>query len=149
MQPYQQPFANGCNCCQLILTSPLIRRAKGRARHIASFARNKGTSVQITKRGITLDHVFYPYNRLDSIPSIYIPPRTLFIPSTINNNNSQTNRIPADTNQNPASTNHRSTNPLPPPLKERRNRLSHSLTNPLLSPPDLGLKSRRYQNPLI
>ena len=90
----------------------IIRRAKVRARRIASFARNKGTSVQITKRGITLDHVFYPYNRLDSIPSIYIPPRTLSIPSTINNHNSQTNRIPADTNQNLASMNDRSTNPL-------------------------------------
>ena len=42
----------------------IISRAKGRARRIASFTRNKGTSVQITKRGITLVHVFYPHNRL-------------------------------------------------------------------------------------
>ena len=58
----------------------LVRRAKGRARHIASFARNTGTSVLLGPRGITLDNVFYSIDKLDTILSIYIRPNTLTIP---------------------------------------------------------------------
>ena len=60
-----------------------MRRAKGRARHIASFARKKGTSVLLGSRGISLDKVFYPIDKPDTIPSIYIPPNTLTIPKPL------------------------------------------------------------------
>ena len=58
----------------------IVRRAKGRARHIASYSRKKGSHVQITPRGIVLDSVFYSYEQLDKIQSIYIPPLTLQYP---------------------------------------------------------------------
>ena len=60
-----------------------VRRAKGRARFIASFSRKKGASVQLTQRGIILDSVFYGYDNLSKIPSIYIPPKTLTVPQTV------------------------------------------------------------------
>ena len=41
-----------------------IRRAKGRARHIATYSRRKGSNAEITPSGIILEY----------IPSIYIPP---------------------------------------------------------------------------
>ena len=58
----------------------VIRRAKGRARFIASYSRKKGSQVQITPSGIVLDNVFYSYENLDKIPSIYIPPTSLCLP---------------------------------------------------------------------
>ena len=57
-----------------------VRRAKGRARFITSYSRKKGSQVQITPRGIVLDNVFYTYDNLDRIPSIYIPPTSLQLP---------------------------------------------------------------------
>ena len=57
-----------------------IRRIKGRARFIASYARKKGSSAQLTPSGIVLDNVFYNYDNLVKIPSIYIPPKTLILP---------------------------------------------------------------------
>ena len=56
-----------------------VRRAKGRARFIASFSRKKGSQAELTPRGIVLDSVFYSFENLDSIPSIYIPPANLDI----------------------------------------------------------------------
>ena len=44
-----------------------IRRSKGRARFIASHARKKGSSAQLTPSGIVLDNVFYTYDDLDRI----------------------------------------------------------------------------------
>ena len=58
----------------------VVRRAKGRARFIASYSRKKGSQVQITPSGIILDSVFYSYENLDRIPSIYIPPTSLRVP---------------------------------------------------------------------
>ena len=57
-----------------------IRRAKGRARHIASFARKKGFTVQMIAKGIIIENTFYAFDNLDAIPSIYIPPLSLTIP---------------------------------------------------------------------
>ena len=59
--------------------STVLRRAKGRARFIASFSRKKGSQAEITPSGIILDSVFYSYDNLDKVPSIYIPPTTLRI----------------------------------------------------------------------
>ena len=56
-----------------------IRRLKGRARFIASYARKKGSSAQLTPSGIILDDVYYNYDNLSQIPSIYIPPKNLII----------------------------------------------------------------------
>ena len=58
----------------------LLRRAKGRARFIASYSRKKGSEVQITHSGIVIDSVFYSYDNLGAIPSIYIPPKSLQVP---------------------------------------------------------------------
>ena len=66
-----------------------LRRAKGRARTIASYSRKKGSDVQVTQRGIILDSVFYGYDNLDRIPSIYIPPKTLSIPQATTTTNNQ------------------------------------------------------------
>ena len=57
-----------------------IRRAKGKARHIASYSRRKGSQAQITPNGIVLDNVFYTYENLDRVPSIYIPPNGIQYP---------------------------------------------------------------------
>ena len=39
----------------------LVGRAKGRSRHIATYARKKGFSAQLNANGIILDNVFYSY----------------------------------------------------------------------------------------
>ena len=61
--------------------STQVRRAKGRARHIATFARKKGSFARLDAQGITIDNAFYPYDNLQAIPSIYIPPSSLTIPT--------------------------------------------------------------------
>ena len=58
----------------------VLRRAKGRARHIATFARKKGFAAQLNSRGIVLNNTYYPYENLNTIPSIFIPPNALTIP---------------------------------------------------------------------
>ena len=58
-----------------------LRRAKGRARFIASYSRRKGSQVQLTHSGIIIDDAYYSYEKLDTVPSIYIPPKTLQIPT--------------------------------------------------------------------
>ena len=57
-----------------------VRRAKGRARHIATFARKKGSVAQVNTNGIVLDSVYYSFDNLSAIPSIYIPPSSLTLP---------------------------------------------------------------------
>ena len=114
-----------------------VRRAKGRARHIASFSRRKGTDVQITSRGIVLDDVFYNYENLNKIPSIYIPPTSLQYPI-------QTSTKGA----NIGTTNER----MPKPLT-RGNPLDQQLPEPTLIDPILstpagkGDREKKMQSP--
>ena len=78
---------------------PMIRRAKGRARFIASYSRKKGSQAETTMRGIILDSVFYSYDNLDKIPSIYIPPKTLHIPTGQTSNTLDTPPEPMEQSQ--------------------------------------------------
>ena len=80
----------------------VIRRAKGRARHIASYSRKKGSQAQITSRGIVLDSVFYSYENLDKIPSIYIPPASLQYPIQVGTSGT-TSTTAEEHTQNPVS----------------------------------------------
>ena len=43
--------------------------------------------MQLTPGGIILDSVYYTYDNLHHIPSIYIPPKNLVLPNTKDNNN--------------------------------------------------------------
>ena len=72
-----------------------VRRAKGKARFIASYSRKKGSDAQLTQRGIILDSVFYSYDNLNRIPSIYIPPKTLNIPKHTQDRSTEPMEIPA------------------------------------------------------
>ena len=73
----------------------VVRRAKGRARHIASYSRRKGSNAQVTSSGIVLDNVFYTYENLDKVPSIYIPPDTTQYPLQYPNQQSTMGRPPS------------------------------------------------------
>ena len=111
--------------------STLVRRARGRARHIASFARKKGSQVQLGHRGITLDYVFYAIDKLDTIPSIYIPPNTLTIPThftqagtTTAINNSRVSNTPELGNTRPTDQ-----ISLPPPTWQQSSRVTPTTQN--------------------
>ena len=58
----------------------LIRRAKGRARHIANYSRKKGFNACLDAHGVLLDNVFYAFDNMQAIPSIYLPPNTFILP---------------------------------------------------------------------